>query len=214
MLADAFSRLPKFEDGGFESKSEHVPVPTNTSMYLLDQAFWDHRFTSDEALIYDDSCIYDDILHNIDDCKLFHCLQWYGDDPTTMSCVNLPATIENPLSLKSLKAAQDNDHGLQLQLTSSLARFHIRPIDGVNLICHQPMEGNWKICFTDSNVDASIEFMHDLLCHPGICGLAQGMLMYYHPHMSRKVRAFNYNVCQRVKTGISGMRWFHVYSVF
>ena len=40
VLADAFSRLPRFEDGGFVRKTtEHVPVPANTSMYLLDEAF-------------------------------------------------------------------------------------------------------------------------------------------------------------------------------
>ena len=46
--------------------------------------------------------------------------------------------------------------------------------------------------------------MHDLLCHPGISGLAHGMRIYYHPLMSRKVRTFNWDACQRVKTGERG----------
>ena len=79
-------------------------------------------------------------------------------------------------------------------------------MDGVNLICHQPIQGNWKINLTDTNVDASIEFIHDLLCHPGQSGLAHRMCMYYHPQMLRKVRAFNYNTYQRVKTGERGYR--------
>ena len=131
-------------------------------------------------------------------------LYWYSDDPTTLSYVNLPATIENPLSLKWLKAAQDNDSGLQLQLTTNPEHFHTRPMDGVNLICHQPSQGNWNICLTDTNVDTSIEFMNDLLCRPGQSGLAHRIRMYYHPNMLRKVRAFNCNVCQRVKTGEHG----------
>ena len=114
VLTSAFSQLPKFEDVGFDSKSEHVPIPTNTSMYLLDEAFWDQRFTSDETFIYDDSFIYNDVLHTINDRDLFHCLQGYGDDPTTMSYVNLPAIVKNPLNLKWLRAAQDSHQGLQL----------------------------------------------------------------------------------------------------
>ena len=40
VLVDAFSHLPKFEDGGFVSKSqEHVPAQANVSMYFLDEAF-------------------------------------------------------------------------------------------------------------------------------------------------------------------------------
>ena len=40
VLADAFSRLSRFEDGEFVSKTtEHVPAPSNTSMYFLDEAF-------------------------------------------------------------------------------------------------------------------------------------------------------------------------------
>lgn len=39
-LADAFSRLLKFEYGGFVSKPpEHVPNTANLSMYVLDEAF-------------------------------------------------------------------------------------------------------------------------------------------------------------------------------
>ena len=77
-------------------------------------------------------------------------------------------------------------------------------MDGVNLIYHQPSQGNWKICLTDTNVDALIEFMHDLLCHPGQSRLANGMRMYYYPHMLRKVRTFNCDIWQRVKTGECG----------
>lgn len=77
-------------------------------------------------------------------------------------------------------------------------------MDGINLICHQPIHGNWKICLTDTNVDDSIEFMHDFLCHPSQSGLAHGICMYYHPQLLRKVRAFNCNICQRVKTGERG----------
>ena len=205
VLADAFSRLPRFKYGRFVLKTtEHVPVPANTSMYLLDEAFRNQRFTSDETLIYDDNFMYDGVLHDLVDRELFHCLQWYSDDPTTMSYVNLPAIIKNPLSLKWLKAAQDNDLGLQLQLTTNPECFHIWPMDGVNLICHQPIQGNWKTCLTNTTVDASIEFMHDLLCHPGQSRLAHGMRMYYHPQMLRKVRAFHCDICQRVKTGERG----------
>ena len=72
-------------------------------------------FTSDETLIYDDNFLYYDVLHNLDNRELFQCFNWYSDDPTALSYMNLPATIENPLSLKWLKAAQDNNPLLEIQ---------------------------------------------------------------------------------------------------
>ena len=39
VLADAFSRLPKFEDGGFVESSKPPGSPANESMYVLDEAF-------------------------------------------------------------------------------------------------------------------------------------------------------------------------------
>ena len=106
VLADAFSRLPKFEDGGFIEPSETPGPLANESMYVLDEAFRDKFFGVDEELIHDDKFMYDDCLCNIDDRELIECLQWDTHVDAQMSYVNLPMTEENPLSTKWLKAAQ------------------------------------------------------------------------------------------------------------
>ena len=107
---------------------------------------------------------------------------------------------ENPLSIKWLKAAQDRDQRLQSQLTTDPAHYHRRVLSDTEIICYQPENGNWKICLTDENVDASLEFMHKMLCYPGRHGLFRGMRVYHHPQLRRKVNAYNDDVSQKVKT--------------
>ena len=135
VLADAFSRLPKFEDGGFvPSSKESLPAPANTSMHLLDEAFRNKRWTRDEDIIYDDSFIYDDVFSNVDDRELFECLLWYPEDPSLFNYVNLPATSENPLKVPWLRECQQQDAGLLQQLTTDPAHYQLRTMNGVELI--------------------------------------------------------------------------------
>ena len=178
VLADAFSRLPKFDNGGFVKETSKVSRPSeNVSMHVLDQVFRSDQIMGEEELIHDDSFVFDDVMFNNDDRDLFDCLQWFRDEPTEHNYVNLPATQENPLSLRWLCAAQESDQGLQQKLVEDPQHFHVRAVDNINLICYQPdREGtNWKICLADSIVDASIEFWHQLMNHPGQSGLARGM---------------------------------------
>ena len=102
VLADAFSRLPKFEDGGFvERKSPDAPADAMT--YVLDKAFRSECFGVEESLIADDMFLFDDCLNNVDDKDLIDCLKWYTDADN--SYVKLPMSEENPLGIKWLKAA-------------------------------------------------------------------------------------------------------------
>ena len=204
VLADAFSRLPRFEDGGFVESNKPPGSPSNESMYVLDEAFRNNCFGVDEELIHDNNFMYDDCLCNIDDRKLMECLQWHSDVDAQMSYVNLPMTEENPLSTKGLKAAQDSNLALQQKLFAEPDLYHRRKVGGAELICYQPPNENWKICLTNTNVDASIEFMHKLLCYPGQNQLRRGMRVYYHPQLTRKVREYKDDVSQRVKSAKRG----------
>ena len=60
------------------------------------------------------------------------------------------------------------------------------------------------MCLTDANVDSAVEFMHTLMCHPGQAGLARGMRLYHHPALAQKIKNFNCDTCQKVKTGERG----------
>ena len=150
-------------------------------MHILDEAFCHSLYAADDENIYDDNFMYDDCFTNIDDKELIEYLQWYTSSPELDSYVNLPATIENPLRLDWLKECQDADAGLQQQLISQPNKFHLRSIDNLQLIVFQEGTENWKICLTDANVDAAIEFFHTLMCHPGQAGLLRGMRLYYYP---------------------------------
>ena len=121
VLADAFSRLPKFKDGGFVEKTKPPDVTADVMMCQLDEAFRDKCFGVDEDLLWDDLFMYDDCLSNIDDKELINCLKWHTDADIHESYVNLPMSEENPLSLAWLKDAHDRDQNLQLKLTSDPA---------------------------------------------------------------------------------------------
>ena len=173
-------------------------------MYILDEAFRNNCFGVDEELIHDDNFMYDDCLCNIDDRELMECLQWHCDADEQISYVNLPMTEENPLSTKWLKTAQDSDQALQLKLIEEPEFYHRRNVSGTELICYQPQNENWKICLTNDNVDAAIEFMHKLLCYPGQNQLRRGMRVYHHPQLTRKTREYKDDTGQRVKSGERG----------
>ena len=144
--------------------------------------------------------MHDDCFSNIDDKELIDCLKWYTDADTHDSYVNLPMSDENPLSLKWLKNAQDRDQCLQSKLTSDPDHYHRRTINQTRLICYHPENGNWKICLTDENIDASVEFMHKLLCYPGQHVLFERMRVYHYPQMRREIREDKDEVSQKVKT--------------
>ena len=123
------------------------------------------------------------------------------------SYVNLPMTSQNPLRLEWLKAAQDNDAGLQQRLTVNPQHFRQRLVNRTDLIIHVPDpqdDSTWSICLSDSNVDATVEFMHQLLNHPSHNILLKGLRLYHHPQLSARVKRFHCDVCQRVKTGVRG----------
>ena len=184
VLADAFSRLPRFDDDEVaEGKTESPPSGDN-------------------------SLFYDDVFSLVDDPELTQCLMWYSDVGNVMeSYVNLPMTSQNPLRLEWLKAAQDNDAGLQQRLTVDPQHFRRRIVNRTDLIIHVPDpqdDSTWSICLSDSNVDATIEFMHQLLNHPSHNILLKGLRLYHHPQLSARVKRFHCDVCQRVKTGVRG----------
>ena len=183
-LADAFSRLPRFDVAEVAEGKTELPTKGDNSLF------------------------YDDMFSLVDDPELAHCLMWYSNmDEALESYVNLPATAQNPLRLEWLKAAQDNDAGLQQRLTNDPQHFRQRVFQGTNLICHVPNphdDSQWSICLSDSNVDATIEFMHNLLNHPSHNILLKGLRLYHHPQLSARVKQFHCDVCQRVKSGVRG----------
>ena len=90
VLADVFSRLPRFDGEGFVQKSD-VPKPLPSSdqyLHILDEAFCHSLYAVDEENIYDESFMYDNCFANVNDKELIECLQWYTSSPELDSYVS------------------------------------------------------------------------------------------------------------------------------
>ena len=186
VLADAFSRLPKFDDvsvpEGKGAKSEAAPE-------LLD------------------AC------HAAQEPALFECLQHLPEKEehcdTQDSFIDLPVSDENPLSLEWLKETQEGDQELMKMPETDAASFQLRQFqDNIKLVCRtEPgadKDQDWKICLSDEAVDPSIAWFHKLLNHPGKDRLFQGMGRFCHPHLRKKISEFKCDACQRFKMDLRG----------
>ena len=162
VLADAFSRLPRFDSDEFvEGKNT-----ANIEPKLLDLAVGEQYFVSDEP-------------------ELYECLKFHPDLDDYFevgeSLLNLPSTQDNPLSYAWLKDTQDADPELAKQCEMKDSGFHFREFGDTKLICYNEKgkDDAWKICLTDEAVEPAIVYFHQLLNHPGRARLLQGMSRYY-----------------------------------
>ena len=177
VLADAFSRLPRFDDSeAMEGKNtDSLMIPEPIDMYQK----------AEEAGLYE--CLKH--LPEMDD--YFQAQHHF---------LNLPSSDENPLSYLWLKDTQDEDVNLADQCKIKDSRFHLRKFDEVELVCFTESgkneESDWKICLTDTAVDHAIAWFHQIFNHPGQQRLFQGMHRYYHPTLRQKIEAFRCDACQ------------------
>ena len=116
VLADAFSRLPKFDSLEIiegKSNMDNIPLEDPTSVM--------------------------DFYTNIEEATLFDCLKYLPeiDDyyNTTHSLLNLPSTDDNLLSYVWLKDTQDEDPKLGELCNDPSSGFHRKDFAGEKLIC-------------------------------------------------------------------------------
>ena len=190
VLADAFSRLPRFDDPsvaeGKSPGSSMTPVPLDMQ--------------------YNELVLYDCLRHLPEMDTYFYAAaesfrnvaEFYAG-----SYLNLPSSDANPLSYRWLKETQDSDLVLERRSKDD-PRFSIRIFDEIELICYtapgKEPDNDWKICLADEALDPAIAWFHQVLGHPGRERLIQGMDRYYHPDLRKRVSAFRCDACQRYKT--------------
>ena len=177
VLADAFSRLPWFDDPkDIEGKGATSLAPPD----LLDA------------------------YHAIQEVELYECLRYLPemDDfyEICESYLNLPSSEENPLSMKWLRETQQGDTGLITRADEDGNRYFWRDFEGVKLVCHAEAgkeDTHLKICLANEALKPAIHWFHLLLNHPGRDKLLQGMTRFYQPDLWKQVAAYKCDACQR-----------------
>ena len=183
VLADAFSRLPRFDGDGAVERNDALDMTPIELDAGLSAFFADNLIDGDY--------------------ELAECLSHF-------SYVNAPSTDSNPLRYSWIRESQQMDADLLQCLQSDPAHFQVRNLQDTELICFNknPEEDDWKICLTDQTLDPTIEFFHQLLNHPSHNVLLSTMRLFYHPSLSERARSFACDTCQRVKSGTRGVGHF------
>lgn len=185
VLADAFSRLPKFDYSGREERKDDLP--STSSQFDPDP---EATSTFEKQLSE---------LAAEDEFPIAH----------FQVLMNLPATAQNPLRYDWLAETQASCPTLQQSLQDDPTRYHRKPFgrNDIELICYSPTpedESSLKIVLTDETVDAAVEYFHLLLNHPGLKSLSHALSKFYHPQLSARIAAFACDTCQRTKRGERG----------
>ena len=178
VLADAFSRLPRFDSN--EAMVGKGCAPTSAPEPL--------KFSN----------LTDAELHEpagLDDFELYDCLAYLPemDDyfDSVNSLLNLPNSDDNPLSYVWLRDMQERDPELMARSQEPDSGFQTRIFDDHEIICYTEKDKNpesdWKICLTDESVDHAIKYFHQLFNHPGHKQLLDGMSRKFHPELRQKI---------------------------
>lgn len=182
VLADAFSRLPSFEDpSSVVGRDDKDMSPIQLDAYHLDSSGHD---------IYD-------------------CLKYLPDADAYFSYLNLPITEKNPLSLRWLAEMQSAEAKLLQLAKTTDTGYHVKEFeDDIKLVCYtkpgNDEDTDWKIVLTDEALQPSLQWFHLYLSHPGRERLLQGMRRYYHPDLRKAIVNFTCDACQRHKVDTRG----------
>ena len=195
VLADAFSRLPCFDDEGMEGKKPGVnPASEPLNLYF------------NEAEIY--KC-----LRYLPEMDNYFETSYLLQLPSMKeSMLNLPVSEQNPLNYDWLKDLQDADPVLRRNGEQGISGFSLRTFDETELVCYtepgKDENDHWKICLTDETLQPAITWFHQVLGHPGQHRLFAGMNGYFRPKLRKTIDSFVCDACQRHKA--DGRGWGHL----
>ena len=183
-LADAFSRLPRFDSDEVEQKKSSL---------------------SGESVLLQDA------YHSAyAETELLECLRYHPDmDEYYESYLNIPNSPINPLSYQWLKETQESDEELMNQVNIENSGYHLKRFDSkTELVCYtKPDEDptqDWKICLSDEALEPAIAWFHEYLGHPGRDRLFSGMSRYHHVNLKNKILDLKCDICQQHKVGERG----------
>ena len=130
------------------------------------------------------------------------------DDPELLDCfLNLPQEadgLESPLRWEYVAEMQAADEQLQELTQRSPEQYHIRPIQGHNIVCYTKIGDDnntqWKIALPRNMIPQTLTFYHSILGHPGSRRLRDTLqARYFHPQLRSYCERFHCDICQREK---------------
>ena len=127
--------------------------------------------------------------------------------PHIENYLNLPpnSTVNqtvSPLRYIWLRQAQDADPQLQLLANTNPAYncLHFGDVELIVFNSPHPCK-SWKICLTDNTVEDVIVWFHHILGYPGKQRLKDGMYLFHHPNLHKKIMSCDSEILQLFKTG-------------
>jgi len=130
------------------------------------------------------------------------------DDPELLDCfLNLPQDndgLESPLQWEHVAQQQAADAELQGFRQRSPEQYHLRLIQGHNIVCYTRIGDNhdtqWKIALPRNMIPQTLTFFHEVLGHPGARRLRDTLkARYFHPELRKFCEQYHCDICQREK---------------
>ena len=129
------------------------------------------------------------------------------DDPDLLDCfVHLPVQTGQPfvLDYETIADAQQRDASLQAALATKPNQFGLRRLTpDLDLICHTPTQGNWKVCLPNELLGPAVQWYHLALGHCGINRLYDTISQRFHNSLIKETCETLVNscdTCQRYKS--------------
>ena len=202
VLADAFSRLPKFEptDAPISAMTE-VERPIILAYFL---ARVPRTSSGDGIQGFNPSASLSPGSFSIDPILCHSLMNLPDEELIVESNLNLPHNLEvSPLRYQWLKQAQDDDPSIQ-QAVQNNPEFSLQHFGDIELAIYTPpnagAETPWKIVLTDSTVEDVIIWFHHILGYPGRKRLKEGMRLFYHPRLNKLIDNYDSEASQRYKS--------------
>ena len=197
VLADTFSRLPRFDDTSASEKEGKKSNAVDAFYAKHDRSFYAElnlQCDFDEAITYEDRHTMDAFASILDDSDLFECF------------LHLPALegLENPCTYQKIQEGQFEDAALNALLHEQPDSYTTKFFGELALICYAPNgvqdEQQWRIALPRASLEPVVRWYHKVLGHPGITRMKDTICArFYHPQLRGRIETYRCADCQRNK---------------
>jgi transposase InsO family protein len=199
VLADCFSRLPRFEPPTEGKKSESKTKPNRGKIIHFEQL----------------KVPEEDMDLELGACKFKCCREkftaesfsFFADEPEMFECfLNYPQLNEMPcpVTMQNIQENQFEDIALNERRQADPDRFPIKEVQDRNIICYRSdldsPPGDWKIALPDQIIDDVLKWYHVTLGHCGTNRLYDTLRAHFvYPKLKERCVGYVCQTCQMNK---------------